>query len=333
MSRRDRRGGNPRCVLRGAIQALWRRSFMLALAAATAASLFAAAPVEFWQITDTHLMKLDGVDPLIRKARQHYLGSTEALRRFLAGLPKPGSPAFVLHTGDIIDAFRMDGEGGTTIERQIEHAKGVLAGSPVPVYLTLGNHDIQHYRATGGKIAADRDPAIAAAARRGWRDAAACFHNGTYYSFRQKSGKTEYLFVVLDNGERAPPASSEHLRSQLQWLEKELAASRAAAIIVVMHIPLAKDPVSDAIADVLGKSSRIALILAGHRHTNGVEEIPIGGRIVPQIRTSAFAIDERDIRRVRLWEDRIEVFATGKPEQLERTIPVGGAAAAAAGAR
>ncbi len=298
-------------------------------AAALAISLFGAAPVEFWQITDTHLMKLEGVHPALKKVRSHYEGSTPALGRFFAGLRKSGPPAFVLHTGDIIDAFRFDGENGGALGGQIEHAKTVLARSPLPLYLTLGNHDVQHYRRAGEKIVADRGADVAGAARREWRQAAACFRDGTYYAFSRRSGRTEYHFLVLDNGERVPPEESPFLAAQLAWLEKQLAARRNGPVIVAMHIPLAQDKVSEAIARALSRSERVELILAGHRHTNGIEEIPLGGRIVPQIRTSAFAIDERDFRRVLLWEDRIEVFATGKPGQLEKTITFAAAAAAA----
>lgn len=309
---------------------LTSRCLRLSVAGALlAVSLFAAAPVEFWQVTDTHLMKLDGVEPALRKVRQHYEGSTPALERFFSRIGKGGPPAFVLHTGDIIDAYRFDGVNGTVVEGQVEHAKAVLARSPVPLYLTLGNHDIQHYRRAGEKVVADRGADVAGAARREWRQAAACFKNGTYYAFSRRSGKTEYHFLVLDNGERVPPEESPFLASQLAWLEKEIAARRNGPLIVAMHIPLAQDKVSDAIARALSKSTRLELILAGHRHTNGIEEIPLGGRVVPQIRTSAFAIDERDFRRVLLWEDRIEVYATGKPEQLEKTIPLAAAAAAA----
>lgn len=306
------------------------RFFRLGIAAAfLAASLFAAAPVEFWQITDTHLMRLDGVEPALIKVRRHYEGSTPALERFFSRIRKGGLPAFVLHTGDIIDAYRFDGQSGKIVEGQVEHAKAVLARSPAPLYLTLGNHDIQHYRRAGEKVVADRGADVAGAARREWRQAAACFRDGTYYAFTRRSGKTEYHFLVLDNGERVPPEESPFLASQLAWLEKELAARRNGPMIVAMHIPLAQDKVSEAFARVLSKSPRVELILAGHRHTNGIEEVPLGGRIVPQIRTSAFAIDERDFRRVLLWEDRIDVFATGKPEQIEKTIPQAAAAAAA----
>jgi len=275
-------------------------------------------------------MKLDGVEPALKKVRGHYEGSTPALERLFSGLRKGGPPAFLLHTGDVIDAYRFDGENGAVVEGQIEHARAVLARCPLPIYLALGNHDIQHYRRVGEKVTADRGPDVASAARREWRQAAACFRDGSYYAFSRRSGKTEYHFLVLDNGEPLPPEKSAFLTAQLEWLEKELARRRNGPIIVAMHIPLAKDRVSEAIAQVLSRSAKVELILAGHRHTNGIEEIPLGGRLVPQIRTSAFAIDERDFRRVLLWEDRIEVFATGKPGQLEKTIALAAAAAAAA---
>jgi len=315
---------------------LRRRQCALRLAAAFWAAvglcLWGADPVEFVQITDSHLMKLEGVHPAIVKARRHYENSSQAMERFLVGIgAKP--PAFILHTGDIVDAFRFDGTGATPVTGQIEHAMELLKRAPAPLFLTLGNHDIHHYREAGQKIVSDKETATVTEARRQWRTAASCFRNGTYYAFSRRVGSTEHRFLVLDNGERVPPEKSPFLSEQLKWLAGELAKHPNAVCIAVMHIPLSADEVSEAIKSVLARSSTVALIVAGHRHTNGIEEIQIGARSVPQVRTAAFAIDERHVRRFRLFEDRIEVFAPGQPEQLERSIPCPAANRTAAGAR
>lgn len=310
------------------------QQFALRMATAlwVAMTLWGAEPVEFVQITDSHLMKLAGVHPAIVKARRHYENSSQAMERFLGSIAaRP--PAFVLHTGDIVDAFRFDGNGIAPVTGQIEHAMELLKRAPVPLFLTLGNHDIHHYREAGQKIISDREEATVAEARRQWRAAASCFRNGTYYAFSRQVGSTEHRFLVLDNGERAAPEKSPFLREQLKWLEGELAKRPNAVSIAVMHIPLSADEVSEAIKSVLARSHSVALIVTGHRHTNGIEEMQIGARSVPQVRTAAFATDERHVRWFRLFEDRIEVSAPGQPEQVERTVPCNAAIRTPAGVR
>jgi hypothetical protein len=48
-----------------------------------------------------------------------------------------------------------------------------------------------------------------------------------------------------------------------------------------------------------------------------------------QVRTAAFGYGVSNWRRIRLCEDRIEVFAPGRPDRVEKTVAVAAVRAAA----
>ena len=178
----------------------------------------------------------------------------------------------------------------------------------------MGNHDIQQYHgAPNGKLVWDQS--IAGEARAKWIAQAPCFRTGTYYTFERRAGRTTYRFIVLDNG--YPTMAAE----QLDWLRKEAGRQGDRALIVAMHIPLGQDASSHSIKAALA-AARVQLVLAGHQHTNGVDELALEGGAAVQVRTAAFGYGADNWRRVRLLEDRIEVFTTGAPEKLERTVRV-----------
>lgn len=293
-----------------------RFCLLLGLPVALALAAFAAPEpaVEFIQLTDTHVTVHAGVTPDLAAARAHFAGSGKALGAFFANGARVFRPSFFLFTGDLIDAFELAGTRGETIHGQVEAFTRATAGSPAPLYLALGNHDIQTYGGiTNGKL--DADQSVAGEARAAWIAAAPCFRTGTYYSFEKTAGRTTYRFVMLDNG--YPSIAAE----QLEWLRKLTAQQGDRVMILAMHIPLGEDARSRSIKAAVAPA-RIALVLAGHQHNNNVAELPLEGGTTVQVRTAAFGYGADNWRRIRLLEDRIEVFATGAPEKLEKTISV-----------
>jgi hypothetical protein len=290
------------------------------LIAAVSAGWAAEPAVEFIQITDTHVVDLAGVHPALVKERQHFAGAGAALERFLGRLAASPRPDFLLHTGDIEDAFCFDRARGPAVCRGVEQFRPILGRSPVPVYLALGNHDIQAYRHEEGNPRLVADHSVAPRARREWTEAANCFRDGTYYSFSRQAGRTSYVFLVLDNGERRLAKDSPFSAAQLAWLRRQALAHREATVILVMHVPLGEDAYSAEIKSALAGAGRIALSIAGHRHSNGIERIAAGGRDLPQVRTAAFGYGENNWRRFRLREDRIEVGAPGRASEIEMTV-------------
>jgi 3',5'-cyclic AMP phosphodiesterase CpdA len=110
--------------------------------------------LEFIQLTDTHLANLAGAEARVAFAREHFAPSTKSLAAFFAGPGLKYRPSFYLITGDLTDAFRYEGAGRDPVYGQVENFARAAVGSAAPVYLALGNHDIQHYAvnpATGNR--------------------------------------------------------------------------------------------------------------------------------------------------------------------------------------
>lgn len=277
--------------------------------------------LEFIHISDTHVVNLEGVHPKLVAAREHFRDSGATLHRLLERLGRESPPAFVLNTGDLIDAYCFDGPSGQPVRGQIERFKAVHGGNRLPLFLALGNHDIHRYRQAEGKPGPVADQSLAAEARRSWRRAFDCFREATYYSFRQQVGGTTYVFLVLDNGED-PARNPEFAAEQLRWFKEQLASHPRDAVILAMHVPLGDDAFSNSVKAAAAKTEGVLLSLAGHRHTDEIEEIDLGSRRLTQVRTAALGYGADHWRRIRLFEDRVEITATGRPEQVLRAIPV-----------
>jgi hypothetical protein len=145
-------------------------------------------------------------------------------------------------------------------------------------------------------------------------------------------GRTDYLLVVLDDGE-AVNRDRAYAERQIRWLKEQVAGHRSGPVIVTMHIPLQQAPYGAEIRAVLDGAPQVALAIAGHRHTDGVEEVDLGSRKVTQVRTAALFLNAGNVRRFRLLEDRIEVFRTGQPHELEKVVQLAGMAMPATAGR
>lgn len=288
-------------------------SFLLFLAASAAHG----QPIEFLHITDTHLMKIDGIHPALFMQRQANVLSAAQLESVFEEL-KAKPPAFLLHTGDILEAFRYDSESGGVLEGQIERFQEMVKRSPAPFYLALGNRDVSWYRAADGKQLVVRDKEVTREARAAWRAAFECFRNGTWYSFEKRAGGTRFLFVVLDNGETSDQVMAKR---QIGWLRDLLARADQAALVLAVHIPVEENAFGQEVRETLAGFDRPVLILAGHRHTDEVSELSASPRRV-QVRTASFAGGKMSMRKVALKSDAIEIYATSEPERLLLTIPV-----------
>ncbi len=280
--------------------------------------LVSAQSLEVVHITDTHVMQIEGIHPALRPLHQSNIHSASQLEKFLAER-RASPPAFFLHTGDILEAMRYDSEPGPPLNGQIEHFQSIHKLSPAPMYLTLGNRDVSWYRQAEGKQVVVRDPAMATEARAAWRQAFDCFRNGTWYSFEKRAGATAYLFAVLDNSVTNDP---EFVQSQLAWLRKLVAESKPAAMVIAVHIPLNENAFGESVKEILKSIDKPVLVLAGHRHTDGVEEISTSPRRV-QVRSASFTGGKLSSRRVVLRPAGIDIYSTNEPEKLLFTIPVG----------
>ena len=298
------------------------------LLAALAAGQAETPSVEFLQLTDTHVTDLSGIAEPLAVARNHFRNTGADLAKFLAGPERPPGSDFILFTGDLIDGFSFVAGDGRRVFGQIDAFQRAIGASRVPLFLLLGNHDITHYGlSAAAKPAADQS--VAGEARAAWVAAAPCFRQGTYYAIEKQVGGTKYVILMLDNGYSAAGAkdapATRMAPEQLYWLRRQTDTHAGATIILALHIPLGTDPGSQAIKDAVAGARNIAVVLAGHNHKDGIEDLELGESVAVQVRTAAFGYGVNNWRRVRLLPDRIEVFATGKQEQLEKSVLIRGA--------
>ena len=117
----------------------------------------AAGPAEndtltFIHITDVHICNLTGYHPAFVQKRQQFGNGITIYPEFLRTVPGKVKADFVVVTGDNIDYYEAETETGGMLDTQIEQYARILDNSQIPVYLTLGNHDIASYRITPGPM-------------------------------------------------------------------------------------------------------------------------------------------------------------------------------------
>ena len=303
-----------------------RISLAILLAWFSLAAPAAEPALDFVHISDSHLADLADARPELAKMRAHPNAAGAALRAVLARVAKPPSPAFIMLTGDIVDAWCFDGPSGSSVYGQIRLFKSIQDSSKVPLFLALGNHDIECYRYDQEKKGLVGDQSVAPQARRDWSRTFQCFRRGTYYEFSKKVGRVTYRFLVLDNGDAGKNA--QYTEAQLKWFRKQLASRGRDPIVVVMHVPfLDRDFFAQMKAAIAG-NPRVVLALTGHRHTDEIEDIDLGGgRRLVQVITPGLRAGDDKWRLVRLFEDRIQIYAAGEAGKVVRTIPVAAAKA------
>lgn len=281
-----------------------------------ASAALAFGQVEFFHATDTHVLDFTGLHPSIAGQRKHLINSAANLQSFIASL-NTAPPAFVLITGDLIDGVSFQGAAGDARAGQIGQFARIVAASPVPVYLVLGNHDVQRYTVDADASKPAGSDAAAAEDRAAWRAAVPSFRDGTYYAFDKKSGATNYRFLVLDNSSLKDLAYAE---AQYRWLETQIRQAGDDPIIVALHIPLDASAASAPIRNLLARAANPALILCGHRHSDSIDELSLGDHTVTQVRTAIFGTGSTHVRAIRLFEDHIEIGATGQRGSTLHTV-------------
>lgn len=245
--------------------------------------------VKFIQITDTHVCNLNSYHPVFAEKRKHFGDGFKPLAEFFEYVPAKLESDFVVITGDMIDYYDAESLTGSMLATQIEQFVQYIDASDVPVYMTLGNHDIASYW-VDGESSYTWSQFNAGEARAAWIRNAYCFKNGTYYSRIVDAGTKTYRLIFLDNayydplrGDSIPPYIVD--RIQLLWLEDELNQSDNDVELIFMHMPLLGgagiDPekkgqvLGDAdldvdcnLYDLIKRNRSVSLMFSGHRHRN-----------------------------------------------------------------
>lgn len=298
--------------------------------------------VSFIHITDTHICNLVGYHPYFIQKRMHYGEGIKPLSNFFKTIPAREKADFVVLTGDMIDFYEAEDATGEMRGAVIELFTKFLDASDVPVYLTLGNHDIASYW-VNSESSYTSYQLNAVKARATWTRNAGCFRNGTYYSRTCQVGPTMYRLIFLDNGYYAPSLAREetgcaHLIDpfQLYWLENELSVSDQDVEIIFMHIPLPGIEKEDGsqiqtievnsvksgcdLFEALGKHASVKAIFAGHKHRNILCNLKYAdGHTLVQVETGAFARENTNWRVVHLTPDRI-LISSPSGEKIQHSI-------------
>jgi DNA repair exonuclease SbcCD nuclease subunit len=281
--------------------------------------------------SDIHTVyNLDKCNPIFYNIRKRLIGADDSLKNFFRTVPeKVGADAVVI-TGDLIDYFEAD-INGEKVANQVEQFNTVIETCPVPLYLTLGNHDITSYWINEKDSTKMQTQIYADMARAEFIRNISCFENGTYYKKEYQVGKTKYHFFFLDNG-----ASRRLGQTQLDWFNAEVEKIDNEPIVLFLHIyfqvgdvngdgiyfkkdkptdwPKEKD-CSSGFLKTLNEQQNIKAILLGHGHSNIWEEInfPSGHKIY-QIETATLYDKKSNWRLLKFTEDAIIVDKVGTNE-------------------
>ena len=294
-------------------------------------------------ISDTHLSNPNNYESNLVKRREHYGNGYVKFKNFLAGIPQKYHADNIVITGDIIDFFEGETPKGNLRSGQEDLFAKVYPASPVPLLLTLGNHDISTYW-SGIDKNKKSDQHNSAFARAAWIRNIPCFNKGTYYSKRYNIGGTKYLILFLDVTYLLPdnPLYAYWSPEMIEWINHQLEENKDAKCVLFFHVPIPvadnnkdgvflfepkkgwpnKDSYQLGIMKVLNDNPSIKLMFVGHMHDNVIEDIDFpDGHKITEIETGAFAVDENNWRVIKFKPDVIEVSKPGS-NRIELTVSV-----------
>ena len=282
---------------------------------------FAAKPdtISFLHVTDVHLIfNFEIIQKDLANNRIGYKDGVGPFEKFLQNKPAETAADFVVATGDLVDFYEGETVNHKMVSSSVEQFAQLLNKNNIPVYATLGNHDITAY--SWGDSTRLTSQNIAGAARATWIRNVPCFQYGTYYSRIFKAGTTTYRLIFLDdafnrlnrNGKNQVPYIDE---AQQNWLKSQFDASDKDVEIVIMHIPIkqgASDVQGNSIYSVLSGQPSLKMVMAGHNHRNIITKFTDDNEQFYEVQTSAFATDREAWRLIRLTENDIIVSVPGK---------------------
>jgi hypothetical protein len=239
----------------------------------------------------------------------------------------------VIVTGDILDVFEGESKLHELEANQVERFRSLYDKCPVPLYLTLGNHDLTTYRVRESDASIVQSQTCADRARASWIRNIPCFHNGTYYSKDFRAGKSNYRFIFLDNGYSLHDGGRIIDKTQLDWLQEQVSTAGSDPIVLFFHIyfsvgdingdgiffkgngplqwPSGKE-CSEGFLKILNDNRNIKAMVVGHGHSNVFEGMRFpGGHTIYQIETGSISEGALNWRLFQFTENGITVSHPG----------------------
>jgi hypothetical protein len=284
--------------------------------------------------SDIHtLFKVDEFNPVIADVHRHNSTNTDSVRLFFQTVPKQMKADAVVITGDLVDIYEGESTSHTMLSAQIEQFKALVDRCPVPLYLTLGNHDITSYSVNSVEHKIVESQTCADRARASWIRNIPCFSNGTYYAKEFTVGRTKYHLIFLDNGYSLHDGGRVIDKTQFDWLKEQVAIAGSEPIILFFHIyfsvgdlngdgiffkengpmdwPTAKQ-CSEGLLKLVNENKNIKAMVVGHGHTDIFEGIRFpSGHKVYQIETGSVSEGASDWRLFQLTQNSIVVHHPG----------------------
>jgi len=284
--------------------------------------------------SDIHTVyNLEKCSPVFYNLREHFIGNSDSLKIFFNNIPLKTNTDIVVITGDLIDFFEAD-INGNKIANQVEQFGKVIKTCPVPLYLTLGNHDLTSYWINKKDSSKIQTQVYADMARAEFIRNISCFNTGVYYKKEYQIGKTKFHFFFLDNGSSIPEDIIE--QSQLVWFKAELDKIGNDPVVIFQHRYFivgdingdgiyfkknkptdwpSKEKCSKGFLKVLNEHENIKAIFLGHGHKNTWEGIKFpNGHTIYQIETSTLYRKNSNWRLIKFLEDKIIVNKVGEDE-------------------
>ncbi len=285
--------------------------------------------LSFLHVTDLHVIyDLELYQKNLAVNRDNRDQQGDSFHKFLQTIPQQTKADMVVVTGDLLDSYEAEGQDGSMLNSFVEKFASGIHPSPIPLLLTLGNHDMVSY--SWRDEARSSRQFNAGRSRAAWIRNVPCFKNGTYYSQIHQIGNTTYRLIFLDNSYfKFSPEENVSIpcvdKPQLHWLKDQFQKSSGDIEIIFMHFPFylpGFQPENSELYSLITKNPSTKLIIAGHQHRNKLVDMPSeSGNSISQVQTGALMQNRDNWRLIRLTEKNIEVSFPGKTEK-ELTIPI-----------
>lgn len=226
----------------------WSISILLAAGMLWGLQCYSASCLKFAQVSDVHFFTGETNTTFKLTAE-----SSKLLDDAVDQINSTPNVSFVMFTGDLIDkAFEKE------LNAFLPHAEKLN----VPWYFTFGNHDTM----IGGYLTPITYMEIVKKHNHNF------VYDKPYYSFVPQKG---YKAIVLDTIIRDRLTSNGRIeKEQLDWLDKEIAASPKDVILIFMHVPIV-EPFSSPghrllnaqeVENILNKYKNPIAVFQGHYH-------------------------------------------------------------------